>query len=130
MKDYDKEGNLLVMQELYEAYTYFYMGNKAVGLLANNSESAKRHYVKQDLGNKFMYNCKNYGIKFKQVFDLVFDVEVINYEIDENRNEIITSRLCFTYDYMNDNVINYNYLYTPYSTLINKEEVKVLFKQC
>ena len=123
-----QEGNLLVMQELYEAYTYFYMGNKGVGLLISNDNQAKKHYVKQNLGHKFMYNCKNYGIKFKQVFDLVFEIEVINYEIDENNNEVVMSRLGFTYDYMNDKLIDYNYLYTPYSTLPNKENVKVLYK--
>ena len=128
MKDYIKEGNLLVMQELYEAYNYFYMGNKRVGLLANNDTYPKKHYIKQDLGNKFMYNCQNYGIKFKQIFDLVFEVEVINYEIDENNNEVINSRLGFTYDYMNDKLVSYNYLYTPCSTLSNKEQLKVLFK--
>jgi len=123
-----QEGNLLVMQELYEAYTYFYMGNKAIGLLASNDNQAKKHYVKQDLGYKFMYNCKNYGIKFKQAFDLVFEIEVINYEIDKNNNEVVKARLSFTYDYMHDKLIDYNYLYTPYSTLPNKENVKVLFK--
>ena len=122
-----QEFNLLVMQELYEAYTYFYMGNKGVGLLANNDTIAKKHYVKQDLGNKFMYNCKNYGIKFKQIFELVFEVEVIRYIIDNN-NEVVRARLGFTYDYMNDKLVSYNYLYTPYSTLINEESVKVLFK--
>lgn len=123
-----QEGNLLVMQDLYEAYTYFYMGNKGVGLLANNDNHAKKHYVKQDLGHKFMYNCKNYGIKFKQVFDLVFEIEVIRYIIDKNNNEVVNARLGFTYDYMNDKLVDYNYLYTPYSTLTNKENVKVLFK--
>ena len=122
-----QEFNLLVMQELYEAYTYFYMGNKAIGLLANN-KIAKKHYVKQDLGNRFMYNCKNYGIKFKQIYDLVFEVEVIKYVIDKNNNEIIQARLGFTYDFKNEKIINYNYLYTPYSTLPNKERVKILFK--
>ena len=122
-----QEFNLLVMQELYEAYIYFYMGNKGVGLLANNDTIAKKHYVKQDLGNKFMYNCKNYGIKFKQIFELVFEVEVIRYIIDNN-NEVVRARLGFTYDYMNDKLVSYNYLYTPYSTLINEESVKVLFK--
>ena len=122
-----QEFNLLVMQELYEAYTYFYMGNKGVGLLANNDTIAKKHYVKQDLGNKFMYNCKNYGIKFKQIFELVFEVEVIRYIIDNN-NEVVRARLGFTYDYMNDKLVSYNYLYTPYSILTNEESVKVLFK--
>ncbi len=122
-----QEFNLLVMQELYEAYIYFYMGNKGVGLLANNDTIAKKHYVKQDLGNKFMYNCKNYGIKFKQIFELVFEVEVIRYIIDNN-NEVVRARLGFTYDYMNDKLVSYNYLYTPYSTLTNEESVKVLFK--
>ena len=123
-----QEFNLLVMQELYEAYTYFYMGNKGVGLLANNENQIKRHYVKQDLGNKFMYNCKNYGIKFKQLSELVFEVEVIRYVVDKNNNEIVKARLGFTYDYMRDELLSYNYLYTPYSTLPNKEKVKVLFK--
>ena len=122
-----QEFNLLVMQELYEAYIYFYMGNKGVGLLANNDTIAKKHYVKQDLGNKFMYNCKNYGIKFKQIFELVFEVEVIRYIIDNN-NEVVRARLGFTYDYMNGKLVSYNYLYTPYSTLTNEESVKVLFK--
>lgn len=122
-----QEFNLLVMQELYEAYIYFYMGNKGVGLLANNDTIAKKHYVKQDLGNKFMYNCKNYGIKFKQIFELVFEVEVIRYIIDNN-NEVVRARLGFTYDYMNDKLVSYNYLYTPYSILTNEESVKVLFK--
>ena len=123
-----QEGNLLVMQELYEAYTYFYKGNKAIGLLTNNNNHAKKHYVKQDLGHKFMYNCKNYGIKFKKMFDLVFEIEVIRYIIDKNNNEVVKARLGFTYDYMNDKLIDYNYLYTPYSILTNKENVKVLFK--
>ena len=123
-----QEFNLLVMQELYEAYTYFYNGNKGVGLLASNNTIAKKHYVKQDLGNSFMYNCKNYGIKFKQIFGLVFEVEVIRYIIDKNNNEVVRARLGFTYDYMSDKLECYNYLYTPCSTLIDKESVKVLFK--
>ena len=122
-----QEFNLLVMQELYEAYIYFYMGNKGVGLLASNNTIAKKHYVKQDLGHRFMYNCKNYGIKFKQIFELVFEVEVIRYIIDNN-NEVVRARLGFTYDYMNDKLVSYNYLYTPYSILTNEESVKVLFK--
>ena len=115
------------MKDLYEAFNYFYSGNKAVGLLATNPTVAKTHYIKQEIGNKFMYNCENYGIKFNQVFELVFRCEITRYVV-ENNNEVIKDRLGFTYDFMNDELIRVDYLYTPYSTLSNKESVKVLFK--
>ncbi len=115
------------MKDLYEAFNYFYSGNKAIGMLATNPTVAKPHFIKQEIGNKFMYNCENYGIKFNQVFELVFRCEIIRYVV-ENNNEVIKDRLGFTYDFMNDELIRVDYLYTPYSTLSNKESVKVLFK--
>lgn len=127
MKDYIQEGNLLIIKELYEAFNYFYSGNKAIGVLATEPIKAKHHYIKQDIGHKFMYNCHNYGIKFIHLFDLVFKCEIVTYII-ENNNEIVKSRMIFRFDFMNNKLIDIDSFYSPYSKFTNSEAVKVLFK--
>lgn len=122
-----KNGNILIMKDLYEAFNYFYSGNKNIGLLASEPKVAKKHYVRQDLGNTFMYDCKKYGIKFINISEDVYLCDIVRYHVKDN-NEIIDSMMNFRYDFKNNELITINSLYTPYSNLATEEAVKVLYK--
>ena len=77
LEELEKEYNIICAKELYEAFIYFRSGNKAILKLVDNDNNkiAKHHYIKQDLGHKFLYNCENYAIKLKDSSDysMVFD---------------------------------------------------------
>lgn len=122
-----KNGNILIMKDLYEAFNYFYSGNKNVELLASEPSVAKKHYVRQDLGNVFMYDCKKYGIKFINISEDIYLCDIVRYHVKDN-NEIIDSMMNFRYDFKNNELITINSLYTPYSNLSTEEAVKVLYK--
>ena len=69
--DLEKKYNIICAKELYEAFTYFRSGNKAILKLVDNDNNkiAKHHYIKQDLGHKFLYNCeKNPSLHFYRKF--------------------------------------------------------------
>jgi len=125
MKDIIKEGNILIMKEMFEAFNYFYSGNKSVGVIA--TKPTRNNNVKQDLGNFFMYDCKKYGIKFINISDGIYNCEISRYHV-KNDNYIVDSNMRFKYDFINERLIEVDYVYTPYSVLETKEAVKVLYK--
>ena len=127
MEDSIKQGNILIMRELFEAFDYFYAGNNSIAIMASEINVAKKHYVKQDLGNKFMYNCKKYGVKFVNISNDIYKCDITSYHV-RNDNEIVDSMMSFKYDFLTDSLISIDSLYTPYSSLSNEEALKVLYK--
>lgn len=122
-----KNGNILIMKDLYEAFNFFYSGNKNIELLTSEPSIAKKHCVRQDLGNVFMYDCKKYGIKFIKKSEDIYICDIVRYHV-KNNNEIIDSMMKFSYNFTNDELITIDSLYTPYSNLATEEAVKVLYK--
>lgn len=122
-----KNGNILIMKDLYEAFNFFYSGNKNIELITSEPNIAKKHCVRQDLGNVFMYDCKKYGIKFIKKSEDIYVCDIVKYHV-KNNNEIIDSMMKFSYNFTNDELITIDSLYTPYSNLATEEAVKVLYK--
>ena len=129
LNDLEKKYNIICAKELYEAFTYFRSGNKAILKLvdSDNNKIAKHHYIKQDLGHKFLYNCENYAIKLKKIDEEVCECVITKYKV-ENNNEIVTNRFGFVYDFINENILKYTILSNSNNTLYGDEEVIKVFK--
>lgn len=129
LNDLEKEYNIICAKELYEAFTYFRSGNKAILKLVDNDKNkiVKHHYIKQDLGHKFLYNCENYAIKLKKIENEVCECIITKYKVDNN-NEIVINRFGFIYDFINERILKYTILSNSNSTLYGDEEVIKVFK--
>lgn len=129
LNDLEKKYNIICAKELYEAFTYFRSGNKAILKLVDNDNNkiAKHHYIKQDLGHKFLYNCENYAIKLKKLENEICECIITKYKV-ENNNEIVTNRFGFVYDFINENILKYTILSNSSNTLYGDEEVIKVFK--
>ena len=129
LKDIDKKYNIICAKELYEAFTYFRSGNKAILKLVDNDNNkiAKHHYIKQDLGHKFLYNCENYAIKLKKLDEEICECIITKYKIEKN-NEIVINRFGFIYDFINERILKYTILSNSSNTLYGDEEVIKVFK--
>ena len=129
LKDVEKEYNIICAKELYEAFIYFRSGNKAMLKLANTDKNkiARYHYINQDLGHKFLFNCENYAIKLKKLENEVCECIIKKYKLDNN-NEIVTNRFCFVYDFMNERILKYTILSNDINMLYGDEEIIKVFK--
>ena len=129
LKDIDKKYNIICAKELYEAFTYFRSGNKAILKLvdSDNNKIARYHYIKQDLGHKFLYNCENYAIKLKKLENEVCECIITKYKVEKN-NEIVINRFGFIYDFINERILKYTILSNSSNTLYGDEEVIKVFK--
>lgn len=117
-----KEYNILIAKESYEAFTYFRQGNKAILKLVDN----KKYDIEQYLGHKFLYDCENYAIKFKELDNAVCEVIITKYKI-ENNKDIVTSQFGFVYDFINEKILRYTILSNDKNKLL-EEEVKKVFR--
>jgi len=117
-----KEYNILIAKESYEAFTYFRQGNKAILKLVHN----KKYDIEQYLGHKFLYDCENYAIKFKELDNAVCEVIITKYKI-ENNKDIVTSQFGFVYDFINEKILRYTILSNDKNKLL-EEEVKKVFR--
>ena len=126
-KECIKEFDFLETKTLIEAFEYFKMGNPSMGMLADNNENkiVKHHYIKQDLGHKFIYDCYNFAIKIKITSDEILNITICKYEL-RNDNEIIKSRMNFDYNYIFDTVTSYNEIITEFSCYRENAIQKVL----
>lgn len=129
LNDLEKKYNIICAKELYEAFTYFRSGNKAILKLVDNDNNkiAKHHYIKQDLGHKFLYNCENYAIKLKKIENEVCECIITKYKVEKN-NEIVINRFGFIYDFINERILKYTILSNSSNTLYGDEEVIKVFK--
>ena len=129
LNDLEKKYNIICAKELYEAFTYFRSGNKAILKLVDNDNNkiAKHHYIKQDLGHKFLYNCANYAIKLKKIENEVCECIITKYKVEKN-NEIVINRFGFIYDFINERILKYTILSNSSNTLYGDEEVIKVFK--
>ncbi len=129
LNDLEKKYNIICAKELYEAFTYFRSGNKAILKLVDNDNNkiAKHHYIKQDLGHKFLYNCENYAIKLKKLENEVCECIITKYKVEKN-NEIVINRFGFIYDFINERILKYTILSNSSNTLYGDEEVIKVFK--
>lgn len=129
LNDLEKKYNIICAKELYEAFTYFRSGNKAILKLVDNDNNkiAKHHYIKQDLGHKFLYNCENYAIKLKKLENEICECIITKYKIEKN-NEIVINRFGFIYDFINERILKYTILSNSSNTLYGDEEVIKVFK--
>ena len=117
-----KEYNILIAKESYEAFTYFRQGNKAILKLVDN----KKYDIELYLGHKFLYDCENYAIKFKELDNAVCEVIITKYKI-ENNKDIVTSQFGFVYDFINEKILRYTILSNDKNKLL-EEEVKKVFR--
>ena len=126
-KECIKEFDFLETKTLIEAFEYFKMGNPSMGMLSDNNENkiVKHHYIKQDLGHKFIYDCYNFAIKIKITSDDISNITICKYEL-RNDNEIIKSRINFDYNYIFDRVTSYNEIVTEFSCYRENAIQKVL----
>ena len=126
-KECIKEFDFLETKTLIEAFEYFKMGNPSMGMLSDNNENkiVKHHYIKQDLGHKFIYDCYNFAIKIKITSDDISNITICKYEL-RNDNEIIKSRMNFDYNYIFDRVTSYNEIVTEFSCYRENAIQKVL----
>lgn len=126
-KECIKEFGFLETKTLIEAFEYFKMGNPSMGMLSDNNENkiVKHHYIKQDLGHKFIYDCCNFTIKIKITSDDISNITICKYEL-RNDNEIIKSRMNFDYNYIFDRVTSYNEIVTEFSCYRENAIQKVL----
>ena len=126
-KECIKEFDFLETKTLIEAFEYFEMGNPSMGMLSDNNENkiVKHHYIKQDLGHKFIYDCYNFAIKIKITSDDISNITICKYEL-RNDNEIIKSRINFDYNYIFDRVTSYNEIVTEFSCYRENAIQKVL----
>ena len=122
-----KEFDFLEIKELTEAFTYFKMGNPSVLFFADNRREniVKHHYIKQDLGHKFIYNCHNFAIKIKIISDEITNITLSRYEL-VNDNEILKARINFDYNYIYDKITRYNETITEFSNYKENVLEKVL----
>ena len=129
LNDLEKKYNIICAKELYEAFTYFRSGNKAILKLVDNdiNKIAKHHYIKQDLGHKFLYNCENYAIKLKKIENEICECIITKYKVEKN-NEIVINRFGFIYDFINERILKYTILSNSSNTLYGDEEVIKVFK--
>ena len=129
LNDLEKKYNIICAKELYEAFTYFRSGNKAILKLVDNDNNkiAKHHYIKQDLGHKFLYNCENYAIKLKKIENEVCECIITKYKVEKN-NEIVINRFGFIYDFINERILKYTILSNSSNTIYGDEEVIKVFK--
>lgn len=129
LNDLEKKYNIICAKELYEAFTYFRSGNKAILKLVDNDNNkiAKHHYIKQDLGHKFLYNCENYAIKLKKLDEEICECIITKYKVEKN-NEIVINRFGFIYDFINERILKYTILSNSSNTLYGDEEVIKVFK--
>ena len=129
LNDLEKKYNIICAKELYEAFTYFRSGNKAILKLVDNDNNkiAKHHYIKQDLGHKFLYNCENYAIKLKKLENEVCECIITKYKVEKN-NEIVINRFGFIYEFINERILKYTILSNSSNTLYGDEEVIKVFK--
>ena len=129
LNDLEKKYNIICAKELYEAFTYFRSGNKAILKLVDNDNNkiAKHHYIKQDLGHKFLYNCENYAIKLKKIENEICECIITKYKVEKN-NEIVINRFGFIYDFINERILKYTILSNSSNTLYGDEEVIKVFK--
>ena len=129
LNDLEKKYNIICAKELYEAFTYFRSGNKAILKLVDNDNNkiAKHHYIKQDLGHKFLYNCENYAIKLKKLENEICECIITKYKVEKN-NEIVINRFGFIYDFINERILKYTILSNSSNTLYGDEEVIKVFK--
>ena len=105
------------------------LSNKAILKLVDNDNNkiAKHHYIKQDLGHKFLYNCENYAIKLKKLENEVCECIITKYKVEKN-NEIVINRFGFIYDFINERILKYTILSNSSNTLYGDEEVIKVFK--
>lgn len=110
-KEYIDEFKMAESKDLYEAFNAFIMINPRYPLLArDNNPIAKPHYVKQDLGLEFVYDCNFYGIKMLKVNkDFInypyLDCTIIKF-YNKNGTKIVESSIKFRYDCVNSRIIN------------------------
>ena len=129
LNDLEKKYNIICAKELYEAFTYFRSGNKAILKLVDNDNNkiAKHHYIKQDLGHKFLYNCENYAIKLKKIENEVCECIITKYKVEKN-NEIVINKIYFIYVFIKERILKYTIVSNSSNTLYGDEEVIKVFK--
>lgn len=119
------EYSILEARGMYEAFKYFEMGNPKIGEFLSKDETKiiKHHYVKQDIGYKFIYMYKNFALKFIQTSDYIININVCRYEI-ENDNEIVKSKMNFDYNILYNDIIRCNKIETEFGNCdINKQKI-------
>lgn len=109
-EEYIDEFRMKEWEDLFEAFNAFIMVNPGYPLLARDSNLVARpHYVKQDLGLDFIYNCNFYGIKMVKVNkDFInnpyLDCTITKFQ-NYNGSKIVESSVSFRYDCVNSNII-------------------------
>lgn len=110
-ENYINEFRIFEGKELFEAFNAFIMVNPRFPLLARESNpKAKSHYVKQDLGLDFIYDCNFYGIKMVKVNKDFISYPYLDCTITKfhynNGSKIVESSISFRYDCLKSNIIN------------------------
>lgn len=109
-KEYIDEFRMEEWKDLFEAFNAFIMVNPRYPQLARDSNSvAKPHYVKQDLGLEFVYDCNFYGIKMVKINKDFINNPYLDFTItkfqNHNGSKIVESSVSFIYDCVKSNII-------------------------
>lgn len=109
-KEYIDEFKIEEWKDLFEAFNAFVMVNPGYPQLARDSNSvARSHYVKQDLGLEFVYDCNFYGIKMVKINKDFINNPYLDFTItkfqNHNGSKIVESSVSFIYDCVKSNII-------------------------